>query len=112
LYFFSQFVHSVKQRIEFPEIPRLVSLLHLVTEPGHLAINSGLGFVAADDFENLLRVRRGHLRWRRILSLRVCWRDHQDGNNQPQVPGMPPATWMFKPKKSQNENPLCLRQWG
>jgi hypothetical protein len=99
--FFSQFVHSLKQRIELLGISHLVGLLHLVTELGHLAIDSSLDLVAADDCEDLLRVRLGHPRWRRILSLRVCWRggDQQDGNNQPQVPGMPPATWMFKPKK-------------
>ncbi len=67
--FFSQFVHSLKQRIEFLGIRRLVNLLYLVTEPGHLAINSGLGFVAADDFENLLRVRLRHLGWGRCLRL-------------------------------------------
>jgi hypothetical protein len=85
--FFSQFVHSLKQRIEFISISHLVGLLHLVTELGHLAIDSSLDLVAADDFEDLLRVRLGHPRWRRILSLRPYWRggDHQDGNNQPQV---------------------------
>jgi len=60
--FFSQFVHSLKQRIELLGIPRLVSLLDLMTEPGRLAINSDLRFVSADDFENLLRVSLGHIR--------------------------------------------------
>jgi len=112
--FFSQIVHSLQQRIEFLGISRLVSLLHLATELGHLAIDSSLGFVAADYFEDLLRVRLAHLRWLRILSQRPYWRggDHQDGNNQPQVHVMPTATWMPIQKKSQNRNPLCLRQWG
>src|SRR5262245_3468199 len=98
--FFSQFVHSVKQRIEFPGIPRLVSLLDLVTEPGHLAINSGLGFVAADDFENLLRVRLGHLRWGRRLSLHT-WRgsDHKSCKEDRQVSVMPLPTMIADPKK-------------
>ena len=85
--FFSQFVHSLKQRIEFLGISRLVSLLHLVTELGHFAIDSGLDLVAADYFEDLLRIRLGYLRRSRLLSLRTFWRgcDHQNGNNQPQV---------------------------
>jgi hypothetical protein len=80
--FFAQFVYSLKQLIEFLGITRLVSLLHLGTELGHFAIDSGLGLVAADYFEEL-----GHL-WRgRLLSLRTYWRggDHQNGNNQLQV---------------------------
>ena len=66
---------------------RLISLLQLVTEIGHFAIDSSLGLVAADDSEDLLRVRLGHLRRSRLLSLRTYWRggDHQNGNNQPQV---------------------------
>ena len=98
---FSQFVHSLKQRIEFLGVTRLISLLHLVTELGHLAIDSGLGLVAADYFENLLRVRLGHLRRGRLLSLRTYWRggDHQNGNNQPQVHVKPPAMRMPNPKK-------------
>ena len=98
---FSQFVYSLKQPIEFLGISRLVSLLHLVTELGHLAIDSGLGLVAADYFENLLRVRLGHLRRGRLLSLRTYWRggDHQNGNNQPQVHVKPPAMRMPNPKK-------------
>ena len=36
---FSQFVHFLKQRIEFLGVTRLISLLHLVTELGHLAID-------------------------------------------------------------------------
>ena len=71
--FFSQFVYSLKQPIEFLGVSRLVSLLHLVTELGHLAIDSGLNLVAADYFENLLRVRLGHLRRGRLLSLRIYW---------------------------------------
>jgi hypothetical protein len=55
--FFAQFVNSLKQLIEFLGITRLVSSLHLGTELGHLAIDSGLGLVAADYFEDLLRVR-------------------------------------------------------
>jgi hypothetical protein len=53
-----------------------------------------------------LRVRLGHPRWRRILSLRPYWRggDHQDGNNQPQVHeyllGYPAAMMTPNPKKS------------
>ena len=99
--FFSQFVYSLKQPIEFLGVSRLVSLLHLVTELGHLAIDSGLGLVAADYFENLLRVRLGHLRRGRLLSLRTYWRggDHQNGNNQPQVHVKPPAMRMPNPKK-------------
>ena len=98
---FSQFVHFLKQRIEFLGVTRLISLLHLVTELGHLAIDSGLGLVAADYFENLLRVRLGHLRRGRLLSLRTYWRggDHQNGNNQPQVHVKPPAMRMPNPKK-------------
>ena len=98
---FSQFVHFLKQRIEFLGISRLISLLHLVTELGHLAIDSGLGLVAADYFEDLLRVRLGDLRWSRLLSLRTYWRggDHQNGNNQPQVHVKPPAMRMPNPKK-------------
>jgi hypothetical protein len=105
---FSQFVHFLKQRIEFLGVTRLISLLHLVTELGHLAIDSGLGLVAADYFENLLRVRLGHLRRERLLSLRTYWRggDHQNGNNQPQVHVMPPAMRMPNPKKSQNKNQI------
>jgi len=85
--FFSQFVYSLKQLIEFLGISRLISLLHLGTELGHFAINSGLGLVAADYFEDLLRVRLGHPRRGQLLSLRTYWRggDHQNGNNQPQV---------------------------
>jgi hypothetical protein len=67
-------------------------LHHLVTELGHIAIDSRLGFVAADYFEDLLRV----------LSLRTYWRggDHQNGNHQPQVHVMPPAMMMMpNPKK-------------
>jgi hypothetical protein len=61
-------------------------LLHLGTELCHLAIDSGLGLVAADYSEDLLRVRLGYLRQGRLLSLRTSWRgDHQNGNNQPQV---------------------------
>jgi hypothetical protein len=98
--FFSQFVHSVKQRIEFLGIPRFVSLLHLVTEPGHLAINSSLGFVAADDLENLLRVRLGRLGWGRRLSLHT-WRggDHKSCKDDPQVSVMPLPTAVPDPKK-------------
>ena len=82
---FSQLVDFLKQRIEFLGISRLVSLLHLVIELGHFAIDSGLGLVAADYFEDLLRVRLGHRRRSRHLSLRTYWRggDHQNGNNQP-----------------------------
>ena len=85
--FFSQLVHFLKQRIEFLGISRLISVLHLVTELGHFAIDSGLGLVAADYFEDLLRIRLGYLRRSRLLSLRTYWRggDHQNGNNQPQV---------------------------
>jgi hypothetical protein len=85
--FFSQFVDYLKQCIEFLGISRLISVLHLVTELGHFAIDSGLGLVAADYFEDLLRVRLGHLRRGRPLSLRIDWcgGDHQNGNNQPQV---------------------------
>ena len=56
-------------------------------ELGHFAIDSSLGLVAADYFEHLLRVRLGHLRRGRPLSLRIDWcgGDHQNGNNQPQV---------------------------
>jgi hypothetical protein len=89
---FSQFVHSLKQLIEFLGISLLVSLHHLVTELGHIAIDSRLGFVAADYFEDLLRV----------LSLRTYWRggDDQNGNHQPQVHVMPPAMMMMpNPKK-------------
>jgi hypothetical protein len=68
-------------------------LHHLVTELGHIAIDSRLGFVAADYFEDLLRV----------LSLRTYWRggcDDQNGNHQPQVHVMPPAMMMMpNPKK-------------
>jgi len=74
--FFSQFVHFPKQRIEFLGISRLISVLHLVSELGHFAIDSGLGLVAADYFEDLLRVRLGHLRRGRPLSLRTYWCDH------------------------------------
>ena len=90
--FFTQFVHSLKQRIEFLGIPRLVSLLDLMTEPGHLAINSGLGLVAADDFENLLRVSLGHIRWGTRLSLHT-WGggDHKSCKDDPQVSVMPPV---------------------
>jgi hypothetical protein len=59
--FFSQFIHSLKQRIEFLGIPGFVSLLHLVTELGHLAIDSDLGLVAANYSEDPLRVPLGHL---------------------------------------------------
>ena len=52
---FSQLVDFLKQRIEFLGISRLVSLLHLVTELGCLAIDSSLGFVAADYFEPFAR---------------------------------------------------------
>jgi hypothetical protein len=110
---FSQFVHFLKQRIEFLGVSRLISLLHLVTELGHLAIDSGLSLVAADYFENLLRVRLGHLRRGRLLSLRTYWRggDHQNGNNQPQV--KPPAMRMPNPKKSHKIRiRLRLRQHG
>ena len=69
--FFSQFVDYLKQRIEFLGISRLISVLHLVTELGHFAIDTGLGLVAADYFEDLLRVRLGHLRRGRPLSLRT-----------------------------------------
>ena len=97
--FFSQFVYSLKQPIEFLGISRLISLLHLVTKLGHLAINSGLGLVAADYSKDLLRVRLGH-QWGRRLSLHA-WRggDHQNGNNQPQVHVKPPAMRMPNPKK-------------
>ena len=85
--FFSQLVHFLKQRIEFLGISSFISLLHLVTELGHFALDSGLGLVAADYFEDLLRIRLGYLRRSRLLSLRTFWRgcDHQNGNNQPQV---------------------------
>ena len=98
---FSQFVHFLKQRIEFLGVSRLISLLHLVTELGHLAIDSGLGLVAADYSKDLLRVRLGHRRRSRLLSLRTYWRggDHQNGNNQPQVHVKPPAMKMPNPKK-------------
>jgi hypothetical protein len=98
--FFSQFVHSLKQRIELLGVPRLVSLLDLMTEPGHLAINSDLRFVSADDFENLLRVSLGHIRWGRGLSLHR-WRgeDHKSCNNDPQVSVMPLPTVIPDPKK-------------
>jgi len=98
--FFSQFVHSLKQRIELLGIPRLVSLLDLMTEPGHLAINSDLRFVSADDFENLLRVSLGHIRRGRGLSLHR-WRgeDHKSCNNDPQVSVMPLPTVIPDPKK-------------
>ena len=99
--FLSQFVHSLKQLIEFLGISLLVGLLHLVTEPSHLAINSGLGLVAADYFKDLLGVRLGHLRRGRRLSLRP-WRggDHKNGKNYPQVSVMPPAMMMMPdPKK-------------
>jgi hypothetical protein len=46
-----------------------------------------LGFVAADDSDDLLRVTLGHLRRALLLSL-CAYRhggDHQNGNNQPQV---------------------------
>ena len=109
---FSQFVDFLKQRIEFLGISRLVSLLHLVIELGHFAIDSGLGLVAADYFEDLLRVRLGHLRRGRLLSLRTYWRggDHQNGNNQPQVHVKPPAMRMPNPKKvtKQKSNYACV----
>jgi hypothetical protein len=84
-----------------------------VTEPGHLAINSGLGFVAADDFENLLRVRRGHLRWDRRLSLHT-WRsgDHKSCKDAPQVSVMPTPIVIRDPKKSQNKKRFRLRERG
>jgi hypothetical protein len=97
--FFSQFVHSLKQRIEFLGIPRLVSLLDLMTEPGHLAINSGLGFVAADDFENLLRVRLGHLRWGGRLSLHTWRGGDYKSCKEDQASVMPPPTVIPDPKK-------------
>ena len=80
-------MHFLKQRIEVLGISRLVGLHHLATELGHFAIDSSLGLVAADYFEDLLRVRLGHLRRGRPLSLRIDWcrGDHQNGNNQPQV---------------------------
>ena len=61
----------------------------------------GKRLVAADDFEDLLRVRLGHLRRSRFLSLRTFRRgcEHQNGNNQPQVHVKPPAMRMPNPKK-------------
>jgi hypothetical protein len=111
--FFSQFVHSVKQRIEFLGIPGLVSLLHLLTEPGHLAINSSLGFVAADDLENLLRVRLGHLGWGRRLSLHT-WRggDHKSRKDDPQVSVMPPAMVIPDPKKVTKRKEISFARVG
>ena len=98
--FFSQFVHFLKQLIELLGISLLVGLLHLVSELGHLAIDSGLGPVAADYFEDLLRVRLGHLRRGGRLSLRI-WRggDHKNGKNYPQVSVIPPPMMMPDPKK-------------
>jgi hypothetical protein len=65
-----------------------------------LAVHSGLGFVAADDFENLLRVRPGHIRWGRRLSLHTgSGADHKNCNNDPQVSVLPPPIVMPDPKK-------------
>src|SRR5262245_51558222 len=93
--FFSQFVNSLKQVIEFLGISLLVGLLHPVAELTHFAIDSGLGLVAADYFEDPLRVRLGHLRRGRRLRLRT-WRgsDHKNGKNYPQVSIMPSPAMM------------------
>ena len=98
--FLSQFVHFLKQLIEFLGISLLVRLLHLVIELGHLAIDSNLGPVAADYFEDPLRIRLGQLRRGGRLSLRI-WRggDHKNGKNDPQVSAMPSAMMMPDPKK-------------
>ncbi len=98
--FFSQFVNSLKLLIEFFDIARLVGLLHLVTELGHLAIDSNLGLVAADYSEDLLRLRFGHLRRSRRLSLHT-WHggNHKNGKNYSQVSVVPPAMMIPDPKK-------------
>ena len=59
-----------RQLVEFFRVSLFVSLLHLIAELGHIAIRLGLGLVAADNFEDLLRVRLGHFRGARLLSLR------------------------------------------
>src|SRR5262249_13647494 len=62
-----------------------IGLLYLLTEFDHIAIGLSLGFIAADDSDDILRVTLGYLR--RALPLSLCayrhGADHQNDNHRP-----------------------------
>src|SRR5215475_10962054 len=57
---FPHFVRLQRQLFDFLGVSPRVGVLHLVTELAHIAKGLRLGLVAADYFEDVLRVRLGH----------------------------------------------------
>src|SRR5262249_31497453 len=83
--FWSQFSQFLRQLIDRFAVFLIVGLLDLLTEFDHIAIGLSLGFVAADDSDDLLRVTLGHRRRALLLSLSAYRHgaDHQNDNHRP-----------------------------